>query len=109
MTIQEYSEIIAMVSKIETRKAELAAAKNEFYAVNANEDPDTWLEMYDRTRKLEKSLKRMYKDFRGKIREDYSSLACGFCSDDNSDRNFYWCVRYNIKREAQNIEFTTGK
>lgn len=98
-----------MVSKIETRKAELAAEKNELSAVNANEDPDTWLEMYDRTRKLEKSLKRMYKDFRANIKAEYTSLACGFCSDDNSDRNFYWCVRYNIKREAQNIEFTTGK
>lgn len=94
-----------MVSKIETRKAELAAEKNEFSAVNANEDPDTWLEMYDRTKKLEKSLKRMYKDFRAKIKA--SSIACGFCSDDNSDSNFYWCMRYEVARAAKDIVYTT--
>lgn len=94
-----------MVSKIETRKAELAAAQSEYDSVNADKDPDKWLEIYDRAKKLKKSLERLYKDFRVKI--EASSIACGFCSDDNRDSNFYWCMRYEVARAAKDIVYTT--
>lgn len=126
MTIQQYSELIAQVAKIESKKAHIKELKekerasneefNKAYAdkydiVELNACRDRWLDDYDEYEKEEKSLKRMLRAFRAKLdKDEFSYLTREFrYSEDKSDRNFYWSVRYSILREANHIEFTTGR
>lgn len=111
MTIQEYSKLIALVAKVETKKQVYNDKKDALNAIDSTNDPDAWLEAYDNYKKAQNGVKAAYKEFRKNIEtEEYRYLAHEFtCSLDKSDSRFFWCVRYEILREAKHVEFTTGE
>lgn len=124
MTIQQYSELIAQVAKIET----MSEAKNELKkkldeiskeqdkAYNNKADYNTtielgerWLATYDEISKLERKIKKAHKVLRATIEDgEFSYLASNVrYSVDKSDSNFYWYTRYTILNEGRHIVFTT--
>ena len=126
MTIQQYSELIAMVAKIETMVEQLKGLKKKCDEISAeqaeayhnkadiekvNEINDRWLAAYNERAKMERKIKKAHKEFRAKIETeelDYLASEVRYSSD-SSDGNFYWYVRYAILREAKHVEFITGR
>ena len=108
MNIQEYNEIITLIAKVETKKEVYEKLDAEFKGVNSIQDADRWMELYDKTTRARKAMKKAYADFRKKIdNEEYGYLAHMFrYSQDQSDKNFYYYAsREIIYRESQRIRF----
>ena len=125
MTIQQYSELIAKVAKIETmaefknklKKKLDEISKEQDKAYNDKADYNTtnelskrWLLTYDEISKLDRKIKKAHKVLRTTVENsEFSYLASDARhSLDKSDKNFYWCTRYAILKEGKHIEFTTA-
>lgn len=121
MNIQEYSELVALIAKIESKRVVLSKFVKEADAISdeqgiaykENDEEkikdvnDRWLAAYEKLRIAERSLVRAYKEFRKKIDTDeYRYFAHMFAySVDKSDRNFYYIARRNILEKGIHIEF----
>lgn len=125
MKIQQYSELITLVAKIEMKKGELAESNqaldlisDEMMAAQKAHDAEKcfttgneWLEAHDGNKKIQRALNKLYKEFRVKIDTDeLRHIAHWFTyASDKSDREFYACARYELLKEASHIEYETGR
>ena len=122
MNIQKFSELIAMMAKIEAKREELqdlsnrmdiltdeAAANNFIYD---DESRDNYLSAYDSKKKAERCLKKALNDFRKAIESDeetaFYANQCKY-SIDKSDLAYYDRVKWNIMKDATNVRFGNYK
>ena len=117
MNIQKFSELVAMMAKIETKRDELQdlnynmdvltdkAAANNF--VYIDEERDEYLSAYDRKKKAERSLKKALADFRKAVESDeetaWYASQCRYAAD-KSDLAYYDRVKWNILKDATNVK-----
>lgn len=122
MNIQKFSELVAMMAKIEAKREELQdlnynmdvltdkAAANNF--VYIDEERDEYLSAYDRKKKAERSLKKALADFRKAVESDeetaFYANQCKY-SIDKSDLSYYDRVKWNIMKDATNVRFGNYK
>lgn len=122
MNIQKFSELVAMMAKIEAKRDELQdlnynmdvltdkAAANNF--VYIDEERDEYLSAYDRKKKAERSLKKALADFRKAVESDeetaFYANQCKY-SIDKSDLSYYDRVKWNIMKDATNVRFGNYK
>lgn len=116
-TIQQFADIFAKMAKIETKRAESDQYASELEQIDETVSQndftydettrDKWLLAYANRKRSEKALNKAYADFRKAISEDeeLNFLANQFkYMSDQSDRNFYAYVSYEIlNRETRNI------
>ena len=108
MNIQEYSKFISLIAKIEAKRADYAKIDNEFTGLDCIKDADTWMAVYAKKTKAEKSLQKAYADFRKKFdNEEYRHLSYMFrYSSDKSDKNFYYYTsRHILYKVSQDVKF----
>lgn len=117
MNIQKFSELVAMMAKIEAKREELQdlnynmdvltdqAAANNF--VYDDESRDNYLQAYDRKKKAERSLKKSLVDFRKAVESDEDTAwyanQCKYAVD-KSDIAYYDRVKWNILKDATNVK-----
>lgn len=108
MNIQEYSEIISLIAKIEEKKAAFEKTNNEFEGIDSIKETERWMEVYAKKTKEGKALQKAYSNFRKKFdNEEYSHLSYMFrYSTDKSDKNFYYYTsRHVLYKVSQDIKF----
>ena len=108
MNIQEYSEIISLIAKIETMKAAFEKTNNEFEGLDCIKDANRWMDVYAKKTKEGKALKKAYSNFRKKFdNEENRDLTYMFhYSTEKSDKNFYYYIsRHVLYKVSQDIKF----
>lgn len=122
MNIQKFSELVAMMAKIEAKREELqvinyqmdilvdAAADNKF--IYDEESRENYISTYDSKKKAERSLKKALNDFRKAIESDeetaFYANQCKY-NIDKSDLSYYDRVKWNIMKDATNVRFGNYK
>ena len=107
MEIKEYSKLVALIAEVESKREAYDKKANELEQIEFDNNQLQWSMAYQLERNAHKSLARAYTKFRNTIEtEEYFHLFSSFkYYSDQSDRNFYLRVRYNVLEEIRHLTF----
>ena len=117
MNIQKFSELVAMMAKIEAKRDELQDLNYNMEVLTErivgnnfiydDESRDNYLSTYDRKNKARRSLKKLLADFRKAVESDedtaWYASQCKYAAD-KSDIAYYDRVKWNILKDATNVK-----
>lgn len=117
MNIQQFSNLIALMAKVEDKKAKYEELSNRVdelmrqaevrdFTYN-DEQRDAYIVAYDAYKKAQKALKKAYKEFRSAVANDEE---IGYMAESSyhrhyDDADFYYYLRWSVLEEYRHIRF----